>query len=226
MDALQELAAELRIDRGLGAALVGITEAATTTVPGCDAASVAISLEGRPATAAVSARIALELDLLQYDTGEGPCLASLKTHEALRLDLVEQGDRFPHFAMGAAALGVVAVLSTPAISAGQVIGTLNLYSRSRPFDESSVAVAAILAAQVAIAIVSSAEVDSARIAVDRAQRYADEMAEISTAQGLLIGSEACTAEQADGLLRNAAIRDAVQVGDIARRIIEEHRRQI
>ena len=65
-----------------------IAEAATVSVPGCDAATIAISVAGRPATAAMTATVALELDLVQYDHDDGPCLTSFRTASALRIDLV------------------------------------------------------------------------------------------------------------------------------------------
>src|SRR5215218_4746261 len=97
VNVLQQLADVLQTQRTLGAALGGIAEAATVSVPGCDAASIGISVEGRPATAAITARIALELDLVQYETGEGPCLTAFRTMSAVRMDLVEQGDAPPRF---------------------------------------------------------------------------------------------------------------------------------
>src|SRR4051794_26722204 len=98
---LQQLAEVLQSQRTLGAALGGIAEAATNSVPGCDAASIAIAVGGRPATAAITARVALELDLVQYDLDEGPCLTTYRTMSSLRIDLVEQSDAFPHFAVAA-----------------------------------------------------------------------------------------------------------------------------
>src|SRR4051812_19764017 len=90
---LEALAEVLQSQRALGAALANIAEAATVSVPRCDAASIAISIEGRPASAAVTAPIALELDLVQYDTGDGPCLTAFASMSTIRIDLVEQSDR-------------------------------------------------------------------------------------------------------------------------------------
>jgi GAF domain-containing protein len=223
VNTLQELATVLQSQRTLGAALGGIAEAATTSVPGCDAASIAIAVGGRPATAAITARVALELDLVQYDLDEGPCLTSYRTMKNLRIDLVEQSDAFPHFAVAAHAHGIRAMLSIPAIWGGETVGTLNLYSRTGPFDQSAEAVAAVLAAQVAIAISRSPEFAAARAVVEQAQRDADDDADINLAAGLLMVNEACTAEQADGLLRQAAIHDEQTVVQIAQRIIEQQR---
>jgi GAF domain-containing protein len=223
VNTLQELAEVLQSQRTLGAALAGIAEAATTSVPGCDAASIAISVAGRPATAAMTARVALELDLVQYDLDDGPCLTSFRTMRTLRLDLVDEDAQFPHFAVAARARGMRAVLSVPANWGDEVVGTMNLYSRKRPFDETAVSVATVLASQVAIAISRSPEFVAARAVVEEAQRTADDNADINLATGLLMVNEACTVEQAEGLLRQAALQDERTIVQIAQRIIEQHR---
>jgi GAF domain-containing protein len=223
VNTLQQLAEVLQTQRTLGAALGGIAEAATVSVPGCDAASIAISIEGRPATAAITARIALELDLVQYETDEGPCLTSFRTMETVRIDLVEEGDALPHFATAARNRGIRSVLSVPATWGNDLVATLNLYSRRGPFDESAESIASVLAAQVAIAVSRSPEFAAARGVLEQAQRNADDDADVNLATGLLMINEACTAEQAEGLLRQAAVLDEQTVLQIAHRIIEQHR---
>jgi GAF domain-containing protein len=220
--ALQQLAEVLLAERTLGGALAVITEAATASVPGCDAATIAISIEGRPASAAMTARVGLELDLVQYDTQDGPCLTSFRTASTIRLNLVEEGDRFPHFAVAARRQGVQAVLSVPATWGRDVVATLNLYSRTGPFDETAVTVATVLAAQVAIAVSRSPEFAAARAVVEEAQRNAEDEAEVNLATGLLMGTQDCTVEQAEGLLREAAANDEQTILQIAQRIIQQH----
>lgn len=222
VSALQRLTQVLQTQRTLGAALAGIAEAAVTSVPGCDAASIALSVEGRPATAAMTARIALELDLVQYDTEDGPCLTSFRNMQALRLDVVEAEDDFPHFAVAARSRGIRGVLSIPAKWGDEIVATLNLYSRRAPFDESAGSVAAVLAAQVAIAVSRSPEFAAARAAVEQAQRDVDDKADVDIATGLLMSTQGCTAEQAVGLLRQSAGRQERTILEIAHRIIEQH----
>lgn len=223
VSALHELAEIVQSQRTLGGALAGIAEAATVSVPRCDAASIAISIEGRPSTAAITARVALELDMVQYDTHDGPCLTAFREVRSLRIDLVEQGEVFPHFARAAQQMGVRAALSVPATWGHEVVGTLNLYSRTGPFDETAASVAAVLAAQIAIAVSRSPEFAAARGVVEEAQRNAEDSADVNMATGLLMVNQACTAEQAEGLLRQAATEDEQTVLDIAHRIIDQHR---
>jgi GAF domain-containing protein len=220
---LQQLAEVLQRQRTLGAALASIAEASTVSVPGCDAASISISIAGRPATAAVTARVALELDMVQYDTADGPCLASFQSMNTVRVDLMEGGDAFPHFARAARRKGIRGVLSVPATWGNEVVATLNLYSRGGGFDETAASIASVLAAQVAIAVSRSPEFAAARGVVEQAQRDTDDDAEVNLAAGLLMVSESCTAEQAEGLLRQAASQDEQTILEIAHRIIQQHR---
>ena len=170
----------------------------------------------------MTATVALELDLVQYDADDGPCLTSFRTASAVRLDVYEPGQQFPHVAVAARRAGIRAVLSVPAVWGDETIGTLNLYSRRGPFDRSAETIAAVLAAQVAIAVSRSAEFQAARAVVDEAQRDADKHSQIAFATGLLIGSQDCTTEQAEGLLQRAAAEDEQTVLHIAQRIIEQH----
>ena len=219
---LQELAEVLQKQRTLGAALASIAEAATVSVPGCDAASIAISLSGRPSTAAITARVALELDMLQYDTHDGPCLTAFRTMTTVRVDLIEEGERFPHFAVGARRKSVRGVLSVPAVWGTEVVATLNLYSRTGPFDETAASIGVVLAAQVSIAVSRSPEFVAARSVVEEAQRNVEDDADVNLATGLLMINEACTAEQAGALLRQAAFADDRTIVEIAHRIIRQH----
>jgi GAF domain-containing protein len=223
LSALSELAEVLLTQKTLGGALANIAEAATASVPRCDAASIALSINGRPATAATSARVALELDLVQYDLHDGPCLMSFRTMESLRLDIVEPYEQFPHFAVAARKHGITSVLSVPALWGDDLVATMNLYSRSGPFDETAATVAAVLASQVTIAVSRSPEFAAARDVVEQAQRDADDEADVNMATGMLMANQACTAEQAAGLMRQAATDDEQTIVQIAQRIIQQHR---
>ena len=220
---MTELAEVLQRQQTLGSVLAHIAEVATTSVPCCDAASVALSVNGRPTTASATARVALELDMVQYDHHDGPCLTTFRTMQALRIDLVGLDEKMPHFAVAARRLGVTGVLSTPCLWGDEPVATLNLYSCSRPFDETAEAVAAVLAAQVTVAVSRSPEFVAARDLVEQAQRDADDQADVSVATGMLMAHQTCTAEEAAGLLGRAAHDDEQTIVQIAQRIIRQHR---
>lgn len=119
----------LRTQRTLPARLETVVAIAKRTIPNCDAAGISMLIEGKPTSAAVSDRLAVEVDLVQYETGEGPCLAAIADSQVVRIDLLPMETRFSRFAPGALALEINSVLSTPLDARGRTVGALNLYSR-------------------------------------------------------------------------------------------------
>lgn len=220
--AMEHLRVVLRDAEALDAALSTIAETATESVPRCSAAILGLAVEGRPMTDPMAAHIALEVDLVGYDTLASPCLASLRATSELRLDIAQEEMVFPHFTRDPGPRGTDAALTVPARWGADVIGALRLYSRSGSFDESAASLAAALAAQVAVAISRSPAFVAARNVVEHGQRDLEDRADVSMATGLLMAREACTAEQASGLLRSAASADATDTSEIARRILRRH----
>jgi GAF domain-containing protein len=95
----------------------------------CDAAGLAAIAKGRTWSVATSDEIVLEVDLVQYDTGEGPCLDAIHSSHVVRLDIADGRETYPHFAPGALDAGIRSVLSIPVAWDGTTVGALNLYSK-------------------------------------------------------------------------------------------------
>ena len=87
-------------DDDLGAMHTKIALIATETVPGCDIASITMLRAGTPTTAAFTAKAALLLDEVQYELGDGPCLAAIR-HRGLEHVSTASEDRWPAFASAA-----------------------------------------------------------------------------------------------------------------------------
>lgn len=49
----------------------------------------------------MSDRLTVEIDLVQYETGEGPCLSAMKDSKIGRVDVIGQDSRFSRFTPGA-----------------------------------------------------------------------------------------------------------------------------
>ncbi len=76
-----------------------------------------------------------------------------------------------------------------------------------PFDATAASVGVVLATQVSIAVSRSPEFVAARSVVEEAQRNVEDDADVNLASRLLMINEACIAEQAEALLRPAALED-------------------
>jgi GAF domain-containing protein len=223
--ALAELALAVFTSRSLSENLGRLVGVACRLIPACASGSIALLVDGRPTTAAVTDHVAIELDVAQYDAGDGPCLTALGG-QTVRFAVLEQSERFPHFAVGAADRRIRSVLSTPIRHDADIIGTLNLYSRDPDgFDEQAQRVADVTAAEAGTAILTSQMYQQARQRRDELQTVHDEDAQISQAQGALMAIELCSAEQAIGLLSHAADATGDDLVHVARRILDEISRQ-
>jgi GAF domain-containing protein len=217
---LAELAIAVLTDKSLKADLERLVRVAVRLIPDCSGASVSMLVDGEPSTVAVTDRVALHLDLVQYDNNDGPCVAALGG-ETIRIGYAPTDERFPHFAVGAADRRVLSVLSTPAIDHGSVVGSLNLYShRQEAFDRRGHDTAAIIAAEIANALMKSSVLGTAQGIRERLQQEHDESAMVSLAQGVLIAIHDCSSAQAAALIRNAATENSEALMSTAERILE------
>ncbi|MCU1344176.1 MAG: hypothetical protein JWL70_442 [Acidimicrobiia bacterium] len=223
--ALTDLAMEMLRDKTLKGDLNVLARMACNLIPPCSGASISMMVEGRPTTVATTDRVTLELDLVQYDNNEGPCVTALGG-EWVRIGYLAADDRFPHFAVGAADRRVLSVLSTPAIDHGTVIGSLNLYSQAaNAFDPTAEVAAVVIAAEVAHALVKSAVLGTAVTTTEKLQEQHDEAVLVSRAEGLLMALQDCSAAQASDLIQRAAESNGEQLITIAQRILSTVRQE-
>jgi GAF domain-containing protein len=218
-EALSELALTALSERSLKADLERLARLACRLVTDCSGASVSMTVDGSPSTVAVTDHIALQLDMVQYDHLEGPCIAALGG-DAVRIGFVPKDERFPHFAVGAADRRVLSVLSTPAIDHGDVVGSLNIYSRrADAFTAADQDVALVISSEIAHALVRSTVLAKARDIRDRLQEDFDRDIVISRAEGVVMAVYDCSAAQASDLIRRAAADNAENLVATATRIL-------
>lgn len=218
--ALTQLAVAVLREKSLTEDLERLARLTTKLIPVSSSASIALLIDGKPTTVAVTDHVAFELDLVQYDNAEGPCISALDGGE-VRVAFLAEDERFPHFAVGAADLRVNSVLSLPIFSHDEVIGTLNIYSREPDaFSDIDRQTAAIVAASAAGAIAKTELLTSVRSVREQLQTEVDERTLVARAAGVLIALEQCSAEQANALIRNAASANVEALIDTASRILE------
>lgn len=192
-----------RGDAVIRARLESIVGLMVRMVPDCDSVSIGVVLQGMATTAATSDHVALEVDLLQYKSEEGPCLDSVGADEGgnegkvVRIDLIDD-PKYRRFAPGALDAGVASVLSIPFRSrSGQVVGSVNLYSKT----PGTLGPAAEEAAEpfvsfVAETVEDSPVLDAALELVAEVTTAVEEHAIINQAVGVIMQHRGCTAESA------------------------------
>jgi GAF domain-containing protein len=216
----------LAAQRSLPARLEAVAALAKKLVPACDAASIGLLVEGEATTAAVTDRVALEIDLVQYANEEGPCLAALDAAHAVRIDVMGKDERFPRFAAGAVEFGVQSVLSLPLVASDRVVGSVNMYSQqSNAFDDTTERVMTPLLEYAAETVAASPLYASAVDAVAEAVIAMEDRAVIARAVGVLIHLHGRSPVEAFDLLEDRATLNRETTRAAAERVLAEVRAQ-
>jgi GAF domain-containing protein len=202
---LDEVYRALLDGQGLAARLETVAGLAKTLIAGCDGAGFALQVRGQTRSIGVTDEVVLEVDLIQYDTGEGPCLEAIERSHVVRIDLVEAGDRWTHFAQGALHAGINSVLSIPVLADRTTVGALNLYSTSRgAFDAHAEYLGKSLASYAADIMVTSQLYAYSSDLVHEVLEQIAAREIVNNAVGIIMGREGCDETEAKRRLSERA----------------------
>ena len=212
----------LKTQRTLPAQLQAVVDIVKRTIPTCDAAGIVLLVDGEPTSAAVTDRLTMEIDLVQYQTGEGPCLAAMYDGDVVRIDILERDSRFTRFAPGALDRGLQSVLSTPLAANGRSVGALNMYStEANAFDGGTEEAVRPMAEYAGHAIGTSPLYAYSLEMVDGLVEDLESRAVIEQATGVLMATQEETSEDALGHLRDLAMSSGESMRTVAEWVIAE-----
>jgi len=177
--------------------------AAAALMPGSDHASITlITGHGRPHTGAASDELPAQVDALQYETGEGPCLQAAATNDVVLANDLATTAEWPAFARRAVAeAGVRGMLCYRLFLTEDNRGALNFYAmRPDAFDQSSVAIGAIFAAYTSMVQLAALHSDKSV----HLSRAVESNREIGVAMGILMANKHLTQNEAFTQLRGAS----------------------
>jgi GAF domain-containing protein len=198
-------------------ALELVTALAGEVVPAADGVGVTL-LDGRGdrVTAAATDPLVSRADRLQYELGEGPCLAAWDRRVLTRVDDLAREDRWPRWVSAVADTGVRAVLSVPMVAGENALGAMKVYSR-RPgaFGDREEHLLTMFAAPAAVLLAN------ARSHAD-AERVSDELRNsmrardlVNMAKGVLMAREAVDERTAFLLLTGMVREQGRPLRDVA-----------
>lgn len=117
-----------------------------------------IDVQGRPTSRASTNSLVEEVDGLQYDLGEGPCLSAWAGAKPVRVDDLRKEQRWPEWTAASAPLGLLSCISVPLLvpdingaSEPEPAGALKVYAdRPHAFDDRSEQILSLLAGPAAL----------------------------------------------------------------------------
>jgi GAF domain-containing protein len=213
----------------VGGVLRLVVGAASALVPDADLVSVTLrGPDGSYHTPVETDPVAVLLDQVQYDHGEGPCVESARPDgPAIAWSQEVANDpRWPSFGPAAATHGYHSVLATallPDARPPRLSGALNIYS-SRPgaFDSHAIDLALLLATHASLALAHTEAVAATELETAHLRRAVESRDVIGQAKGILMQRRGITADEAFDVLRRASQDLNVKLADLARTLATRH----
>ena len=207
--ALSDVARSLEAEPDLHHTVEGIAAAVTDTVSGAEDAGVSL-WEGKSLrTVASTSDLVEQVNNLEHELNEGPCLEALHMRRTYRIDDMAHESRWPRFAAAAQAHGIQSMLGYRLFTSGRTLGSLDLYStQPSAFDAEAEIVGELFAAHAAIALLGSTQHAEWQAALNSRDN-------IGMAKGILMNRDGLTDVQAFNVLVSASQHANMKVHDVA-----------
>lgn len=188
---------------------------ATKIIPGCDAAGICVVYRGdRIDTHATSDDSLRQIDALQHELDEGPCLDALREdHTVISNDLASD-DRWPDWGPQVVErVGLHSSVSYRLYSTDKDLGALNLYGRkASSFSAEDIADGLALAAHVGVALAAAQE-------VEHLERALSGRTVIGQATGILMERFDLAPDRAFSVLSRMSQQRNVKLRELAEQIV-------
>ena len=216
---ITELQNLLLATSGIEQILQEVTVLAARTVGSGLSCGITLQPNGHPVTVATSDPRAAQVDEVQYELDEGPCLHSMRNSVRVSVEDTAGEERWGGFSTRAAANGIRSSLSMP-LSADGILGALNLYAPvPKAFGETEVRRAEVLAASAAATLALAARQSSTAVLTGQLREALASRSVIDQALGIIMAQERCSSTQAFAILRGASQNRNVKLREIAHQIV-------
>jgi GAF domain-containing protein len=224
-EALVALARILVAEQSLEQTLGRVLELACEAVAGGDMGGITLLEREGPMTAAATSREAGRVDAIQYEAeGGGPCLDAYRRQAINRVESTLVDPRWREFCAGAAAAGVLSVLSLPLVVAGDGLGALNLYCRrTNGFSAADEVIGMAFAAHASVALANARVYWRAQNLASQLEDALSTRGVIEQAKGVLIAEQGCSDDEAFEMLVKASQRTHTKLHDVAAGLLERAR---
>jgi GAF domain-containing protein len=217
---LSETARILFSAGGVSSTLEQVVAVAVHTIEGCDFAGLFL-LEGDVVVTPVHTDpIVEEIDNLQRESGEGPCLDAIAQRVMVYGEDLNSDARWPEFGPEAAERGIRSALALPLTTNG-TNGAVNLYARyPAAFGVVDRGKGVILASLASVALSASHSLEDEERRIENLHSALSSREVIGQAQGILMERERIAANQAFDVLRRASQYLNIKLREVAQTLVD------
>jgi transcriptional regulator with GAF, ATPase, and Fis domain len=213
---LAEAAVAISSQDSVDDTLESIVHTARLSLEGIDHVGISVAhRDGKVETRAATDEFVWELDQLQYDLGEGPCLFSMTHEQTTLVEHARHEQRWPRFIQEAVKRGLRSQLALQLYFDDRTLAGLNMYSTTRDtLDQDTVDTAELFATHAAIALGKVREIDNLNQAL-RTRKV------IGQAIGIVMERFGVTEDRAFAYLRRASSTENVKLRLVAQQLVED-----
>jgi len=212
---LAEAARAMAAEKGTQHTLDRAVTMATQMLDHCDLAGVSLVHPNGIDTPAASHEALRQVDELQYELNEGPCVDSLHQLEVVSATNLAEDPRWPRWGPHIAReLGIHSTMSFRLFTTGDNLGALNLYAyRVDAFGHEDLLDGLILATHAAVALAATLQENHLHTAMETRRMIGEAIGIVRERFGL-------SSEQAFDALRRVSSQDNIKLNQLARQIVE------
>jgi GAF domain-containing protein len=194
--------------------LDAIVSATRTSLPEFGHVSISVRhRDGTLETMAGTDQLVWELDTVQYELGDGPCVQAIEDEPVVIVRHLRHEQRWPCYVAAAAAKGVRSQVAVRLFSNGRHLGGLNLYSTEHDdIDEGCVETARLFATHAAIMLGHAEQEDQLNQALQSRKV-------IGQAIGILMERYRIDADRAFQFLMRASHTSNIKLRDVAEEVV-------
>jgi GAF domain-containing protein len=221
-ESLDNLSSLLSGHAALETTLVRVAALAVQAIPGAEGAGLTLLEKDRPQTVVATADFVREVDAIQYGLWEGPCVSAVSEGQPRTSGNLGGEPQWPRFGPRVGRLGVHSALSLPLLLPERVLGALNVYARPRnAFGLEALGIGQAFAGPAAVSVSNAQMLAQAeRLAAQLAQALTSR-AEIDQAIGVLMSRSGLSATEAFDRLRAMSQSRSMKLADVARELLSE-----
>lgn len=217
---ISEVARLLEDDEEDDPALLRLTTLGVELVPGATGAAVTITAGGEAHTFAASDPRIDELHRLQFASGQGPAVETLRYNEARHVRDTRTEERWRTFCRAAGQSGLYSLIALPLHTGQQPAGAVALYAdRPGAFNGAAHDIALLFAAQGSTMVHNTGVYGTCRQMLDNLQVALETRAIIEQAKGVLHAKLAISPGEAFELLRRSSQNTNQKVRVVAARLV-------